>query len=161
MPEVIVYAVEGLPWSLLAVPALVHTFGPRGSRLLRVVAVWAALMLVPLSLSRGKIDYYLLPVMPPLALVIGAYLGAGAPSTRTMRLFSLVSAALLIGALFFPMLPAPFAPGAESLRVFHTALLVAAVQKEIIMVILVMGVIVFCIVVAILLPIFEMGQMVR
>ena len=122
-----VYAVEGLPWSLLAVPALVHTFGPRGSRLLRVVAVWAALMLVPLSLSRGKIDYYLLPVMPPLALVIGAYLGAGAPSTRTMRLFSLVSAALLIGALFFPMLPAPFAPGAESLRVFHTALLVAAV----------------------------------
>jgi hypothetical protein len=38
---------------------------------LRFLLGWALLMAVPLSLSRGKIDYYLLPLLPPLALAIG------------------------------------------------------------------------------------------
>jgi 4-amino-4-deoxy-L-arabinose transferase-like glycosyltransferase len=30
-------------------------------------------MLVPLSLSRGKIDYYILPLYPPVSLAIGHF----------------------------------------------------------------------------------------
>ena len=68
------------------------------------------LMLVPLSLSRGKIDYYLMPLLPPLSILLGAYLAIGGPSVRTLRLLSMVAAVLLMGAVAFPMLPAPFAP---------------------------------------------------
>jgi hypothetical protein len=35
-----------------------------------------ALMAVPLSLSRGKIDYYLLPLLPAASLVVGGHLAA-------------------------------------------------------------------------------------
>ena len=50
----------------------------------RFLAVWVALVLVPLSLSRGKIDYYLLPIYPAVSLVIGRYL-AGVPWKRADR----------------------------------------------------------------------------
>lgn len=70
------YLAQGAPWSLFVPLALWRLLGPgrqaggeeRGARLL---LAWVALMLVPLSLSRGKIDYYLLPLYPALALVVG------------------------------------------------------------------------------------------
>jgi len=51
---------------------------PRGrrERATRFLALWVALVLVPLSLSRGKIDYYLLPLYPAVSLVVGRYLAA-------------------------------------------------------------------------------------
>lgn len=116
-----VYAVEGLPWSVLAPPAVGFAFRSGSPKILRIVFIWAMLMLVPLSLSRGKIDYYLLPLLPPLSLLIGGYLALGKPRPRTLRLFSLLSALLLVLAAFFPMLPAPFSPEASTvlgLRVF-------------------------------------------
>ncbi len=65
------YLAEGLPWSLflpLALLRLLRAPGESGSRFL---AAWVGLMLVPLILSRGKIDYYLLPLLPPLSLLVG------------------------------------------------------------------------------------------
>ncbi len=70
------YLAQGAPWSLFVPLAVWRLLGPgrqaggqeRGARLLMA---WVALMLVPLSLSRGKIDYYLLPLYPALALVVG------------------------------------------------------------------------------------------
>ena len=105
-----VYAVEGLPWSVLALPATIYAFRVQTPRILRVLFLWSMLILVPLSLSRGKIDYYLLPLLPPLSILIGAYLAMGGPSWRTLRILAVLAAILLFGAAVFPMLPAPFAP---------------------------------------------------
>ncbi len=105
-----IYLVEGLPWSVLALPAAVFAFRAASPRILRILFLWSMLMLVPLSLSKGKIDYYLLPLLPPLSILIGAYLAIGAPSKGTLRILAVLAAILLLGAAMFPMLPAPFAP---------------------------------------------------
>jgi len=123
----LIYAVEGLPWSALALPAAFHAFRPASPRILRVMLIWSLLMLVPLSLSRGKIDYYLLPLLPPLSLLIGAYLASGAPAPRTLRALAGLAALLLIGAVFFPMLPAPFAPPAATLTAMRTFFALASI----------------------------------
>jgi 4-amino-4-deoxy-L-arabinose transferase-like glycosyltransferase len=77
----VTYLAEGLPWSLLLPVAAWSMLrgGERRSATSRGAALllgWALLMALPLSLSRGKIDYYLLPLYPPLALVVGAHLAA-------------------------------------------------------------------------------------
>ena len=68
------YLAEGAPWSLFLPLAAWHALRRRtsdaGSRFL---LAWLALMLVPLSLSRGKIDYYLLPFYPAASLVIARF----------------------------------------------------------------------------------------
>jgi 4-amino-4-deoxy-L-arabinose transferase-like glycosyltransferase len=63
------YLAVGLPWSLLFPRAAFRL--PRGER---AVLVWLALMAVPLSLARGKIDYYLLPLAPAASLVVARFL---------------------------------------------------------------------------------------
>jgi len=123
-----IYAVEGLPWSVLALPAAWFAFRKDAPRILRVLVVWSLLMLVPLSLSRGKIDYYLLPILPPLSLLIGAYLASGAPRWL-LRLLSLLTAGLIAGALAFPMLPAPFAPPDDMIRALRVFLATACVAS--------------------------------
>jgi len=67
------YLAAGLPWSLLFPLA-----AWRGARrpAPRFLLLWMGLMAVPLSLSRGKIDYYLLPLLPAASLVVGAHLAA-------------------------------------------------------------------------------------
>ena len=95
------YAAEGAPWSLflpLIVWRLVRAperdaHGAPGARLL---LAWAGLMLVPLCLSRGKIDYYILPLYPPVSLAIGHFL-ARRPWGRLERAWGRV-ALLLAGA---------------------------------------------------------------
>jgi hypothetical protein len=114
-----IYAVEGLPWSLLVVPAILFAFRQGAPNVLRVLFLWSMLMLVPLSLSRGKIDYYLLPLLPPLSIVIGAYLALASPSRWVLRALGLAVAALLVGAALFPMLPAPFSPDPTTVRMMR------------------------------------------
>ena len=65
------YLAAGLPWSLLF-PLAAFRQARRASFLL----LWMGLMALPLSLSRGKIDYYLLPLLPAASLVIGSHLAA-------------------------------------------------------------------------------------
>ena len=72
------YVAEGAPWSLflpLAAWRLARPAGqdPPGAQGARLLLSWAGLMLVPLSLSRGKIDYYILPLYPPVSLAIGHF----------------------------------------------------------------------------------------
>ena len=100
---------------------MIFAFRAGSPRILRILLIWSLLMLVPLSLSRGKIDYYLLPLLPPLSILIGAYLAQGAPAARTLRTVAVLTAILLVGAVFFPMLPAPFSPApltVTAMRVF-------------------------------------------
>ncbi|MEO8500088.1 MAG: glycosyltransferase family 39 protein [Vicinamibacteria bacterium] len=123
---VLVYAFEGLPWSILAVPAVIFAFAKDSPRVLRILLLWSILMLVPLSLARGKIDYYLLPLLPPMSIAIGAYLALGRPSPRTLRILAGLVALLLIGAAFFPMLPEPFAPPLSTVRGMRACFVLAA-----------------------------------
>jgi hypothetical protein len=124
----LIYAAEGLPWSVLALPAILHAFRAGSPRILRTLSLWAMLMLVPLSLSKGKIDYYLLPLLPPLSIVIGAYLAHGAPSKGTLRTLAVLAAILLLGAAMFPMLPAPFAPPESMLKWMRAFLALASLS---------------------------------
>jgi 4-amino-4-deoxy-L-arabinose transferase-like glycosyltransferase len=67
------YFAAGLPWSLVFPLAAWRGARRGGSAFL---LLWIALMAVPLGLSRGKIDYYLLPLLPAASLVIGAHLAS-------------------------------------------------------------------------------------
>lgn len=96
------YLAVGAPWSLLLPLAAWRVLRPRlgdsntsGSRFL---LLWAALMLVPLSLSRGKLDYYLLPLLPAVSLVLGR-LFEGVGWGRVDRSVARATLGILSGAL--------------------------------------------------------------
>jgi 4-amino-4-deoxy-L-arabinose transferase-like glycosyltransferase len=102
------YLVQGAPWSLflpLAVWGVLRR-RPAGDEPpasldgVRLLLGWLALMAVPLSLSRGKIDYYLLPFYPAAALVVGHLLTEGRWG-RLERLWTRAGLLLLGVALAF------------------------------------------------------------
>jgi 4-amino-4-deoxy-L-arabinose transferase-like glycosyltransferase len=99
------YLLTGLPWSLVLVPALRDV---RRSDPSWWLALWVALALVPLSLSRGKLDYYLLPLYPALTLLIGRWLTqeAWGAFDRAFARIALAAAGLGFAAAAF--LPARF-----------------------------------------------------
>jgi 4-amino-4-deoxy-L-arabinose transferase-like glycosyltransferase len=115
------YLAEGLPWSPflpIALWRLLRSRDDEEARRTGFLAAWAALVLVPLSLSRGKIDYYLLPLYPGVSLVIGRYL-ASVPWRRADRAWAGVVLALEAAALAFllalpPRIPDPWLPGGLS-----------------------------------------------
>jgi 4-amino-4-deoxy-L-arabinose transferase-like glycosyltransferase len=94
------YLTEGLPWSLFLPLAIRRGWRFEGEdrRSQGLLLLWVGLMLVPLSLSRGKIDYYLLPLYPALALVIGRFF-AGGGFDRFERLWARAALALVAAAL--------------------------------------------------------------
>jgi 4-amino-4-deoxy-L-arabinose transferase-like glycosyltransferase len=112
------YLAEGLPWSPFLPIALWRLLRSREgdeAQRARFLAVWAALVLVPLSLSRGKIDYYLLPIYPALSLLIGRYL-ACVPWRRADRawaslVFMVEAAALALVLALPPRIPDEWLPG--------------------------------------------------
>ena len=119
-----VYAAEGLPWSLFLPLALWRLLGSggedeEGRRPARFLAAWVGLVLVPLSLSHGKIDYYLLPLYPALSLLNGRWFVA-VPWRRLDRtwvrvVLLLVVAAIGVATLRPPRAPAAWLPGATGI----------------------------------------------
>jgi len=70
-----VFLTEGGPWAPflpLVFFGLLRrkTAEPEGSDSVRLLLGWMGLMLIPLSVSRGKIDYYILPLYPAASLAI-------------------------------------------------------------------------------------------
>jgi len=127
------YLAEGLPWSLflpLAAWRLLREEGEGRERAL-FLALWAALVLVPLSLSRGKIDYYLLPIYPALSLLVARYLVAArwrALDRAWARAIVLLGAATLGLLLVWPpRLPSEWLPGAAAHRLLVAVVLAGAV----------------------------------
>ena len=103
------YFAAGLPWSLLFPLA-----AWRGGRRARFLLLWMGLMAVPLSLSRGKIDYYLLPLLPAASLVIGSHLAAewDRVDRAWARAASIAFALLaLVPAALQPRIPTDWLPG--------------------------------------------------
>jgi len=113
------YLAEGLPWSPLVPIALSRLLRSREgeeAHRTRFLALWAALVLVLLSVSRGKIDYYLLPIYPAVSLVIGRYL-AYVPWKQADRAWAslvlMVEALALVLVLALPpRIPDGWLPGA-------------------------------------------------
>jgi 4-amino-4-deoxy-L-arabinose transferase-like glycosyltransferase len=87
------YLAVGVPWSLLGPIAAWRL--PRGQRFL---IAWIGLMAVPLSLARGKIDYYLLPLLPAACLIVGRYLVA-VPWNKVDRVWVRATLALCAAGL--------------------------------------------------------------
>jgi 4-amino-4-deoxy-L-arabinose transferase-like glycosyltransferase len=130
------YLSEGAPWALflpaalLAIvrtPAAGEAHGNAGARLL---LGWIGLMLVPLSLSRGKIDYYILPLYPAASLVVAHYIVGrswGAFDRGWARGVLFVGAAALA---FVPRVayafPAPWLPGPARFVVAGVAIVAAS-----------------------------------
>ena len=110
------YLAEGLPWSLFFPLAVWRVWrAPRdragaGGFLL----LWLSLMAVPLSLSRGKIDYYLLPFYPAISLLIGRALAARTWGALERGWSRVVLILVALGALAIPLLaarlPEPWGP---------------------------------------------------
>jgi 4-amino-4-deoxy-L-arabinose transferase-like glycosyltransferase len=125
------YAAEGLPWSPflpLALWRLLRVDGPdpEGRPPARFLAGWVALVLVPLCLSRGKIDYYLLPLYPAVSLLVGRFF-ARVPWRRLERgwargVLLLLVAALVVVAVRPPRPPADWLPGAVPLALLGVVL---------------------------------------
>jgi 4-amino-4-deoxy-L-arabinose transferase-like glycosyltransferase len=104
----VTYLASGLPWSLFLPLAAWGAFRsraegapPAAPSALRVLLAWAGLMALPLSLSRGKIDYYLLPLYPALSLAVGAHL----VQTWRPRDVRWARVALVLCALLLAVLP--------------------------------------------------------
>ncbi len=112
------YLAEGLPWSPLLPIALWRLLRSREgdeAHRTRFLALWVALDIVPLSLSRGKIDYYLLPIYPAVSLVIGRYLVCVPWKQADRAWASLVlvveAAALVLVLALPPRIPDEWLPG--------------------------------------------------
>jgi 4-amino-4-deoxy-L-arabinose transferase-like glycosyltransferase len=128
------YLAGGLPWSPLLPIALWRLLRSREgdeAQRTRFLAAWAALVLVPLSLSRGKIDYYLLPIYPAVSLVIGRYL-AGVSWKETdrawVRLVLMGEALALVLVLALPpRLPDGWLPGVAPRGLLVSVLVAGAV----------------------------------
>jgi 4-amino-4-deoxy-L-arabinose transferase-like glycosyltransferase len=91
------YLAVGLPWSLLFPRAAWRL--PRGER---AILVWLALMAIPLSLARGKIDYYLLPLAPAASLVVARFLTMGEWNAIDRRWAQTVAAVFAAGMILVP-----------------------------------------------------------
>jgi 4-amino-4-deoxy-L-arabinose transferase len=126
------YFAEGLPWSCFLPIALWRLLPSRDRgerRAARLLAGWVALVLLPLSLSRGKIDYYLLPLYPALSLLVGRYFAAvpwRRPDVAWARAVLALGALAAVAVLIHPpRLPEPWLP-APALRALLVAALVLA-----------------------------------
>ena len=89
-----------LPWTLLAPVALVRAARDPQRR---VLVAWAAFVPLLLTLARGKLATYVLPALPPLALIVGPELAAvverrGASATRPLAVAGWLGVVLLVAA---------------------------------------------------------------
>jgi 4-amino-4-deoxy-L-arabinose transferase-like glycosyltransferase len=100
------YLALGLPWSVFLPVAAFRIWRDEAHAELRGLLLWAGLMVVPLSLSRGKVDYYLLPLLPPLSLVIGHFFARNAWTARVAAYVR--GAALLLAVLLVVLVVAPW-----------------------------------------------------
>ncbi len=169
------YLAGGLPWSVFLPIALVGLLRAPASderQATRFLGGWSLLVLVALSISRGKIDYYLLPLYPAVSLLLGRYFAVCAWRRLDM---AYARAALVLGALavaaflaFPPRLPEEWLPE-PTVRVVLVATLVAAGlallaiaarpnPRRVVAVFSVAVGAVFCLIVAFFIPAFAAAQ---
>ena len=104
-----VLALALLPWTALLPAAVATNLGqaPRDP-LVRTCAAWAAVVFILFSLSSTKLATYILPALPPLALLIGRHIAlAFVEPLATARARMLARAGLIAAALACVVAPLP------------------------------------------------------
>jgi hypothetical protein len=103
----IFFAIWLMPWTLMLPEALYRFWretGPRvpGLEKARLLLIWAGVVMVFFTLSSSRIEYYSLPALPPLALVLGWRLdrSLAQPRDRSLRWPLLATGLLGLGVLF-------------------------------------------------------------
>ena len=134
---VVTYLALGAPWSvflpLAAWRLLRGSDADPGSRLL---LTWMGLMAIPLSLSRGKIDYYLLPLYPAASLVVGRYFAAVPWKSLdfwwSRGALALALAGLSLVTVMVGGLPAGWLPGPWSIRLLFALVLAGSLAASLV-----------------------------
>jgi 4-amino-4-deoxy-L-arabinose transferase-like glycosyltransferase len=98
------YLGQGAPWSFLLPLAALQFLRRQSDAGGKILFLWILLVSGLLTLSHGKIDYYLLPLYPAAALLVGRYLQV-ADWTRGERRF--VAFLLGVGGILLILLPLP------------------------------------------------------
>ncbi len=86
-----------LPWATMALHALVHTWRDGEgdeARAARFLALWSVLTFVFFSTSSSKLPSYVLPILPALALLTGAWLARVRAGTMQVHLLLVLLLAL-------------------------------------------------------------------
>jgi 4-amino-4-deoxy-L-arabinose transferase-like glycosyltransferase len=111
-----------LPWTLLVPGALIYYF-PWKDKLRDPdtlgLLCWFVAIFLFFSSSKSKIAYYLLPLQPALAILVGCYLGSllsADPSRETHWVWTLIflyclSFALLLAGISLPVISYQYEPG--------------------------------------------------
>jgi len=136
-----------LPWTIVAagvLPAMRDRLRERSSAGdgARFAATWAAVVFVFFSIPRGKLVPYILPVLPPLAMVVGDALARrshGSVGSRAVpRLFSAIGAAFIVAPAALPIvlraspvaIPVPIVTLCATGAVVAGALTIAAARAD-------------------------------
>jgi len=98
-----------LPWGLLLPEALYRfwqaTASPDQARRGRLLLVWALIIMGFFSLSSTRIEYYSLPALPALALVLGWRMSLAFESSRDRGLLAALFSLGLLGLALMVLLP--------------------------------------------------------
>ncbi len=98
-----------LPWGLLLPEGLYRfwqeTASPEGARRGRLLLLWAAIIMGFFSVSSTRIEYYSLPALPPLALVLGWRLSRSLEASRDRSLLLALFLLGLLGLALLALLP--------------------------------------------------------
>lgn len=89
-----------LPWTCLAPSAVRHYWHePRDTKTLWLF-LWAALPVLFFSLSKAKLPHYILPSLPPLAILLGAAVSRALNGAPAQLRFGFAAGWLLVGSVF-------------------------------------------------------------
>jgi 4-amino-4-deoxy-L-arabinose transferase-like glycosyltransferase len=106
----VTYLGQGAPWSLLMPMAAFEFLRRKLDAGGRMLIFWMLLVGGVLTLSQGKLDYYLLPLYPAAALIVGRYLRV-TPWSRGLRAILSFALAVLGAALILLPVPVLRMPG--------------------------------------------------
>lgn len=122
-----------LPWTPLLPAALARAWrvlrrDPRGGRTDLLLLAWPALVVVFFSIPRSKLAGYVLPALPPLALLVGReldlVLGAEGAARRSFRISAALMAGLALLLMAGPVAVAALPGGLPPFPPVQAALLV-------------------------------------
>jgi 4-amino-4-deoxy-L-arabinose transferase-like glycosyltransferase len=100
----VTYLGQGAPWSVFLPFAASLFLRRQFDSSVRTLILWIVLVVSLLSLSQGKLDYYLLPLYPAVALILGRYFQTIAWSRAERFLASSVLVILGSALLLLPVL---------------------------------------------------------
>jgi 4-amino-4-deoxy-L-arabinose transferase-like glycosyltransferase len=135
------YLAEAAPWSLF-LPVALWSFWRKSRQTVdpgvALLLGWFGLMVVPLTLSRGKLDYYLLPLYPAISLVLGGFFGSAWSKLDRIWasiVLTLTSVAIAVATLVPTRIPDPWLPSSTlrasiSLVAVLIALLLIAIARR-------------------------------